>query len=158
MPPSLPWKQFGLAFVIAMLVYLFAYPAIEGRRTRNGPWEVRFAQNDAGIPTITINQPKLNLTSVTLAFPGRQPPATNEVRTFAQPRPVPVDMPFGQCIFMDTTFLPGTLVFNLYGHEIQLIPRTLSIDRKEVPWTSGATIVITNDGVLSPAAKGAKVP
>jgi hypothetical protein len=44
---------------------------------------------------------------------------------------------------MDTTFLPGTIVFDLFGHEIQLIPRVLRIDGKEIPWQSNATIPVT---------------
>jgi hypothetical protein len=35
---------------------------------------------------------------------------------------------------MDTTFLPGTIVFEMFGHEVQLIPRVLTIDKQEQPW------------------------
>jgi hypothetical protein len=45
---------------------------------------------------------------------------------------------------MDTTFLPGTLVFELFGHEIQLLPRVLTIDKKEQPWRSNETIALPN--------------
>jgi len=41
---------------------------------------------------------------------------------------------------MDTTFQPGTVVFTNFGHEIQLLPRVLTIDKVERPWQSGTTI------------------
>jgi len=37
---------------------------------------------------------------------------------------------------MDTTFLPGTVAFQLFGHEIELLPRVLIIDHEEHPWHS----------------------
>jgi hypothetical protein len=36
---------------------------------------------------------------------------------------------------MDSTFLPGTLTFQFFGHEIELLPRVLIIDHREYPWT-----------------------
>jgi len=61
---------------------------------------------------------------------------------FEQPRQVPYDLPIGRCLFMDTTFLPGTIVMEIFGHEIQLIPRVLTIDRQEQPWKSDAVIAL----------------
>jgi hypothetical protein len=46
---------------------------------------------------------------------------------------------------MDTTFQPGTLVITEFGHEIQLLPRALTLARQE---QSGAVIALTN---LAPA-------
>jgi hypothetical protein len=31
---------------------------------------------------------------------------------------------------------PGVVTMNLLGHEIELMPRTLVIDKKEVPWST----------------------
>jgi hypothetical protein len=70
------------------------------------------------------------------------PIATNTatVTAFERPRPVPFDVPYGRCIFMDTTFLPGTIVFEMFGHEVQLIPRVLTIDKQEQPWRGNEVI------------------
>ena len=38
--------------------------------------------------------------------------------------------------------LPGTATFELFGHEIQLLPRVLIIDRREYPWRPNATITL----------------
>ena len=40
-------------------------------------------------------------------------------------------------------FLPGIVTMNLLNHEIELMPRTLVIDKKEVAWsTPGAQITL----------------
>jgi len=73
------------------------------------------------------------------AAPGTNahPPIT---LIFREPRPVPYSVPFGKCVFMDTTFLPGTVTFQLFGHEIELLPRVLIIDHAEHPWLSHSTL------------------
>jgi len=45
---------------------------------------------------------------------------------------------FGRCVFMDNTFLPGTLTFQLFGHEIELLPRVMMIDHEERSWRSAS--------------------
>ena len=52
-------------------------------------------------------------------------------------------MPFGKVKFEDLTYLPGTVTFDFFGHEIELIPRTLYINRKARPWQGNATITLT---------------
>lgn len=132
------------AFVIALVVYFVAYTGIEHRRTYKGPWRVTFTNAESGVPVIVINQLTLGITNVQITFPGASPPTNSpETIAFDQPHPVPYPVPFGKCLFMDTTFLPGTVVFELYGHEIQLIPRVLTIDKEEQPWHSGASIPLT---------------
>lgn len=143
MQTPVPVKHFIAAFFVALIVYVVAYTAIEHRRTRNGPWEVTFA-NRGGAAAFVINEPRLNISNVTLSFPGQTPPLTNLTLRFDVPQPVPFNLPFGQCIFMDTTFQPGTLVFTEFGHEIQLLPRVLTLDKREYFWQSGAVIVLTN--------------
>ena len=138
-----PVKHFVFAFVIALVVYVISYSAIEHRRTRNGPWEVTFT-NRAGVPALVINEPQLNITNVIIAFPGQSTPLTNLTMRFDPPQPVPFNLPFGQCIFMDTTFQPGTLVFAEFGHEIQLLPRVLTLDKEDYAWQSGAVITLSN--------------
>ena len=61
-------------------------------------------------------------------------------------------MPFGRVKFEDLTYLPGTVTFDFFGHEIELIPRTLYINRKPRPWQSNAIISLT------PADKPAGLP
>jgi hypothetical protein len=128
-------RQVVAVFFVALTLYFVTYTAIEHRRNRNGPWEVTFTNDVAGTPAIRIDQPRLAITNVLIVFTNA-PIATNAATAiaFERPRPVPFDVPYGRCIFMDTTFLPGTIVFEMFGHEVQLIPRVLTIDKQEQPW------------------------
>jgi hypothetical protein len=138
-----PIRHFFLAFLLAAICYAFFYHTIELRRTRKGPWQVAFTNSD-GAPAIIINQPKLAISNVQITFPDQPPPPSNSmgVLLFSQPQPVPYPVPFGKCVFMDTTFLPGTVTFQLYGHEIELLPRVLVVDRQEHPWTADNPIIL----------------
>jgi hypothetical protein len=148
-----PAKHFIVAFLIALLGYLLVYHFIENRRTRKGPWQVTFTNSPAGSPAIVINQPALSISNVQIQFPSGiitnnlssftnyQSRVTN-VFLFNQPKPVPYDVPFGKCVFMDTTFQPGTLTFQFFGHEIELLPRVLVLDRQEHAWKSGEIITL----------------
>jgi hypothetical protein len=138
-----PLKHFALAFVIALVGYWIVYHAIEYRRNRKGPWSVTFTNAPAGAPAILVNQPALRLTNVQINFlEGAATTNMSASLSFSQPREVPYDVPFGKCVFMDTTFLPGTVTFQLFGHEIELLPRVLIIDHSEYPWHSNTNIAL----------------
>src|SRR4051794_7349374 len=108
-----PLKHFVLAFVLAGIFYVIFYSGIVDCRTRKGPWEVPFTRGSDGEPAIVVNQPNLAITNVQILFSEATLPATNSNRVlfFSQPRPVPYYVPFGKCVFMDTSFLPGTVTF-----------------------------------------------
>ena len=171
-----PIKHFVFAFLLALVGYIIFYEAIEHQRTRKGPWQVTFTRTPAGAPALVINQPKLAITNVQISFPGEtfpvtnaggasafdrarlESPATNSqspgtTLLFAQPQPVPYDVPFGTCVFMDTTFLPGTVTFDMFGHEIELLPRVLVIDRQEHRWQSDTAIALTSVAAAPAPAK-----
>jgi hypothetical protein len=139
-----PLKHFILAFVLAVICYALFYNRIEHRRIRKGPWVVAFTNSIEGWPQLVIDQPKLTITNVQINFPEEAPLAAQKqgMMLFNQPRPVPYDVPFGQCVFMDTTFLPGTVTFKMYGHEIELLPRVLIIDHQERPWLPSNAITL----------------
>jgi hypothetical protein len=135
-------KHFFFVFLIALAVYLVFYKGIEHLRTRHGPWEVAFINKKNAVPTLVINQPSLRITNLSLSFPGATAPPAGLTMRFDQPQQWPFDVPFGQCVFEDTTFQPGTVVFKMFGHEIQLLPRTLTIDKIEQPWISNTNIAL----------------
>ena len=137
-------KHFILAFVLAVICYAFFYHNIEHRRTRKGPWKVAFTNSPEGWPQMIIDQPKLAITNVEINFPEEPAPSTHNLRSmlFSQPEPVPYEVPFGKCVFMDTTFLPGTVTFQVFGHEIELLPRVLIIDHQERPWRPSNSITL----------------
>ena len=82
---------------------------------------------------------------MTIVFSGSVAP-TNLPQTIRFPhgRVAPFDLPMGKCVFLDTLYLPGTVTVQVLGHEIQMMPRTLSLDRVEHPWLSGEKILLTN--------------
>ena len=142
-----PLKHFALALFLAGACYAVFYPTIEHRRTRKGPWEVTFTsitETNTVIPVVIINEPKLAITNVQIVFLEEKVPAVQlPIKLiFSEAKPVPYDVPFGKCIFMDTTFLPGTLTLQLFNHEIELLPRVLITDQREHPWLSSNTIPV----------------
>lgn len=133
-------RPFVIALISAVILYVIGFSWIEHERGKGGPWQVVFATEN-GHPALTISQPKLHLADVKIVFAATNPPAgPAQTLNFKLAQPVPFDVPFGRCIFLDTISLPGTVTFQLFGHEIQLMPRVLTIDRVEHPWQSGQTI------------------
>lgn len=135
------WPHFLFAGGLALVLYVVSFHACEYRRNFKGPWQVTFTTAPDGAPALLINQPRLRITNVQLVFAGEPKPDLPEPQTvaFATPTNQPA---FGKVVFRDTTFLPGTLTLDLYGHEIELLPRVLVLDRREHPWQSGVTIVL----------------
>jgi hypothetical protein len=145
------FRHLAIPFGIAVLVYIIFYFGIEHRRTRKGPWQVTLMNDASGTPALVINEPNVGVTNLQITFPGETNRIEKTLLAFSQPREVPYDIPFGKCVFMDTTFLPGTIVLDLFGHEIQLIPRVLTIDKKEIPWQSEKTIAVSGTNMSQPS-------
>ena len=130
--------------LITLIVYVVVFSWVENKRRNNGPWEITFTQSDSS-PALLINHTKLGLTNVTIILPGAIAPANlPQTVRFEHGRVAPFDLPFGKCIFLDTLYLPGTVTCEVFGHEIQILPRTMTIDHVERPWQSGEKILLTN--------------
>ena len=137
-------QHLAVAFAAALVVYGIAFGVIDFLRTRKGGWEVGFQTDPSGVPALTVSQPWLGITNVTFRFPGRHSTQTNLQRTIVFDQPT-TNVPFGRVVYLDTTFLPGSVVFDMFGHEIQLLPRVLLVDRHETPWQSGTTIHLSSE-------------
>lgn len=135
-------KHLIAASALALLLYAGLYAGIEHRRAQKGPWMVTFTNDASGAAAIRIDEPKLGITNFQVIFPAQTNFHSPAVVVFNKPKVPPFDLPFGQCIFMDTTFLPGTIVVSLFDHEIQLIPRTLTADKIEIPWQSNTNVFL----------------
>ncbi|HEY9175149.1 MAG TPA: hypothetical protein VI136_22915 [Verrucomicrobiae bacterium] len=137
-------RKFLRILGLAVVAYGVCFGFIQYRRTANGPWQVTFT-GETGVPVLVVNQDKLGIADVRIAFPG-QAATTNATQTirFDQAKPVPFDLPFGKCVFLDPLFLPGTVALEAFGHQIQFMPRVLTIDRMERVWRSGETIFLTD--------------
>ncbi|MBM3832328.1 MAG: hypothetical protein FJ403_03435 [Verrucomicrobia bacterium] len=132
-------KHVIFAFVLALVLYLAGFHLIESCRESNGPWHVKFQSDLTGRPSIVASHEKFRLSDVALTFPDMRIDQTNVSQSVVFDKPI-TNIPFGRVIYLDTTFLPGAITMHLFGHEIELLPRVLVINRKEVPWKSETTI------------------
>lgn len=147
MKPTL-WRNVAWLFLAALVLYAMGFAALSHWRARRGPWQVTFTAVNSQ-PVVRIDQPRLGITNFTIRLAGQT--VTNDFSQtlrFAEPRPWPFAVPFGRVVFMDTTVLPGNVTFELFDHQIQLLPQTLTVDGAEYSWRG------TNE--LTLAARGAK--
>jgi|SRR4051794_10427613 hypothetical protein len=125
-------KHLLIAFAIALTGYALFFALDQYIRTRKGPWEVSFTTNANGFAEIIINQSSLKLTNVRVVLLEEHP--TNGFGTVVFDRPLQ-SLPFGRTKFEDLTYLPGSVTFELFGHEVELLPRTLYLNKQERGWS-----------------------
>lgn len=133
-------KHIAGALVLAIVIYVGGYSLDQFLRSRRGPWRVTFATEPSGTPAITINQPALGVSDLKIIFNGESGGRTNGTVAFDVPER---SVPFGKVKFEDLTYLPGTVTLDVFGHEIELIPRTLFVNRQEHAWQSNMTITLS---------------
>ena len=130
-------KSIALCFVIVLGLYLAVFYVIEYGNHRKGAWEAQFTSDAMGNPSVVIFQPKLNISSVEIIFPGEKIASTNLAKKMQFDRPLmslPSPLPIGEVVYEDLRTLPGVVTFNFFGHEIELLPRVLVVNKKEIPW------------------------
>jgi hypothetical protein len=140
-------KHLLIGFLIALLVYAGSFAVDQHLRNRKGPWTVRFSTNENGWAQIEVTHPKLGVEERVIFF-GERPTNTGVVSFDRPSKPVP----FGKVKFEDLTYLPGSVAFDFFGHEVELLPRTLYLNKREQPWTRGATQVLKPEEKLPPGA------
>ena len=142
-------KPVLVGLLLAVIIYAAGFALDQHLRTRNGPWSVTFTTEPSGAPALLVNQRKLNVANLKIVFLGETVTNVHETVAFDFPqKPVP----FGKVKFEDLTYLPGAVTLDCFGHEIELLPRTLYINRKAHPWISSGAIM------LSPADKPVALP
>lgn len=156
------WRIFVIPAVLALAGYVVLYALDTRLRTHRGPWEVTFLRDGSGAPAVRIAQPALGVRSVTVRFEGEQVdtnltlPAT--VRFDAPLKAVP----FGRTAFDDLMYQPGTVVLHCFGHEVQMLPRTLYLNRQPHPWQPEARFDLPPSAKLPsldpPPKRGPRTP
>jgi hypothetical protein len=128
-----------LFFVAVLALYLLVFYGIEHLRERKGGWVVDFrsSTNPENAPALLVSQASLALTNITILFHGEH--ATNPPGRVVFDR-VRQPVPMGRVLYEDLTFLPGVVTFELFGHEVELLPRTLVVNQSLIPWRSGMTV------------------
>ena len=137
MNSSFTAKTVVLLFVAVLALYLVVFYGIERARQHKGPWEVEFLTDAQGSPAVVVSQAALALGKVTIVFHGES--STNPASRVRFDR-VLQPVPFGKVIYEDLTFLPGVVTFDLFGHEIEVLPRALVVNKKLVQWRSGMSV------------------
>jgi hypothetical protein len=128
-------------FAGAVVVYFAAFTVIEHLRTRKGGWAVTFRGDSSGAPSLSVSQSYLAISNVVFAFPNAQAGQSNFAQTVVFDQPI-TNIPFGRVIYLDTTFLPGSVVLDLFGEEIQLLPRRFLVNQREYRWKSETTLTL----------------
>jgi len=133
-------KPVLVGLLLAVIIYAAGFALDQHLRTRNGPWSVTFTTEPSGAPALLVNQRKLNVANLKIVFAGETVTNVHETVAFDFPqKPVP----FGKVKFEDLTYLPGAVTLDCFGHEIELLPRTLYINRKAHPWISNESITLS---------------
>jgi hypothetical protein len=132
-------KHLVTAFLLAALLYAAGFALDQHLRTRRGPWEVTFTREPSGDPALVIQQRRLGIRDVEIVFAGES--ASHRVERVAFDRPGKT-LPFGRVKFDDLTVLPGTVTIEFAGHEIELLPRTLYLNRQSRPWQNRVAITL----------------
>ena len=138
-------KHLLIGFGLALLVYASFFSCDQYVRHRKGPWEVNFTTNQLGWAEIEISHSSLGVHS-TVVFDGEAATNYGTVKFERPEKPIP----FGKTKFEDLTYLPGSVVFDLFGHEVELLPRTLYFNKKEHPWVRDEVITLKANEKLPP--------
>lgn len=144
-------RHLAIAFGLAIVIYAAFFTCDQGVRKRKGGWDVTFGTNSTASPAITVNHSGLGITNVQIVFLDEAATNTNTNARVIFDKPQQ-SVPFGRVKFEDLTYLPGSVAFDFFGHEVELLPRTLYLNKKEHPWKSGALFELKPDEKLPPEA------
>jgi hypothetical protein len=137
----LTFKHLVVLFLMVTGLYLGAFHGLEYWNHRLGPWEVEFTSDAAAQPALIVRQRALQLAAVRIEFPGERVAQSNfaaRVQFDSPAKPIP----YGRVIYDDLRQLPGVVTFDLFGHEIELLPRVLIANKQEVAWQSGRVLAL----------------
>jgi len=148
-------KQILAVFLVCLAFYAGSFALDQHLRTRRAPWSITFGIYSNAPPTLTIEQRGLGISNVVVVFKGETATTVATRIDFDQPQK---PTPFGRRLFEDLTYLPGTLSFDFFGHEVEMLPRVLTLDRREYAWRSGLRIELSPDAKPTPRPPPRKKP
>jgi hypothetical protein len=149
--PGVTWKSVVVTFVVALIFYVLAWSWMSRRQAGQGPWQVAFGTNSAGVPLIIIHQNALGISNVVVRFEG-ETIGTNSTGNVAFNKPR-VQTPFGRVVYDDLMFQPGSVALDCFGHVIEMLPRNLGLNGQPNPWQSGVEYSLWSTNKLSEAAR-----
>jgi hypothetical protein len=134
----------GIAFLLALALYVAGFWFIESRRVAESPWVVGFQTAADGQIVIDVRQASLELGPVEICIDttNKIGAVARQEMVFNTPKPVPFAVPGGRCVFQDATFLPGTIALEISGVAIQFLPRAFTIGTNEYAWTTNRCVLV----------------
>jgi len=133
-------RHLAIVGFLAVTVYGAGFWTIQHLRTSKGPWEILFTSDGAGHPSLEISQAKLGI-SERVRFPEENCGRTN-ITELVRFREETTNVPFGHILMQDALYLPGSITIRLGSHVVEILPRTLTVDKKENAWKAGGELVI----------------
>jgi hypothetical protein len=134
-------KPLLVVFLICLGFYIVWFAGVEWWRQRRGPWEITFGTDGGTNAVLEVRHPRLGIQDVQIRVAGAPLPQGFRPQTVSFDGPEAKSrVPFGEVRFLDTTFLPGTVTLEVLGHEIELLPRVLTVDKVEHVWRSGTRL------------------
>jgi hypothetical protein len=130
----------AVSFGLALVFYVVSFWWIQHERTVKGPWEIVFAANARGSPSLQISHAKLNI-SAKLTFPDDHVARTN-ISERVVFREATTNLPFGEILLQDELYLPGSVTVRVAGHQVEILPRVLIVDQKEIAWPAARELTI----------------
>jgi len=134
------FKHAAIAFICALVGYIFFYGCDAHLRNRQGPWIVEFQSTTNREPLIIIHHARLGIRNVAVLLKGETITNKPVVKDFKSPNEL--EVPYGRVRFHDLTYLPGTITLDVFGHEIEMLPRTLVINTQETAWRNDALHIL----------------
>lgn len=151
-PSTSSWRFFVLPALIALVGYILMYGCDRYLRVRRGPWQVTYLSEPDGTPALRITQGGLGISNITVRFLGETTSSvTNPLPAVVRFDDPDVHVPFGILAFHDLMYQPGTVVLQCFGHEVQMLPKALYLNRVAHEWMA------TGDHVLAPSNKPASL-
>lgn len=151
-PHATSWKSIIVTVALAVIFYFIAYGWLSRRQSGKGPWQVVFATNATGVPSLTISQPALAISNVVIRFPGESIGASNGTGTAAFNKPR-TPTPFGRVVYDDLMFQPGVVALDCFGHVVEMLPRALGLNGVAFNWTNNATYDLSPTNRLPEATR-----
>ena len=147
-----PIKSALIFFAILIPAYFLVFHGIERTRTASEPWRLTFMVDSNQIPALRIQQSNLGVESIVLRFPDERATNAPFESLLLLDRPQP-PLPFGTRLSEDLMFLPGVETLDLFGHEVEIAPRVLVLNRKEIAWSSNAVLELKTSEKLPPEVR-----
>lgn len=143
-----PFRPIFLFFLVLVPCYLMIFLGVEHWRNRQGPWILTFTIEATGVPVLRVQHSLIVPSGVEIRFADEHPSGlTNGSVTLSRPLQV---LPWGERISEDLMAFPGVETLNLFGHEVELAPRVLVVNRHEIPWGSQAVVIPKTSEKLPP--------